>query len=194
MKGHINLIVDERTSSREGAKLSVQPMILPGLILVLILVLGVSFSWQSKRAARIAAQVQTLQTQRDGLQASLLQMSRVPDQSSTGSRQDPLTGVLGARTNWAEVIREISWMVPDGVFLTDIDSRGGSQDEKSAGTSNTIKFTGSAVSHGVIAKFLSQLERSGRFDHVALVFAEKSEAGGGMVGFEITGELKNSVT
>ncbi len=191
MKEHINLIIDERTTPRGERKLALESMVLPGLIVALLLVLGFSYTWQAKRAARVEALVRNLQVQRDGLKANLDQLSRSPGHAENPMPNTSSADLLGPRTDWAGVIREISWVVPEGVYLMGMDSRRDGREGEASNSVPTIKFTGNATSHGAIARFLSQLEGSGRFEHVALVFADKkSGASGGLIGFEITGELR----
>lgn len=189
MKEHINLIIDERSSLRAERQIAPESMILPGLVLLLLLALGFSFTWQAKRIARTEAQVKGLQLQRDGLRANIEQWARAGDHRRGEGAPVAAGDLLGPRSDWAAVMREVSWIVPEGIYLTGLDSRGVAAEGKTA-SEKTVHFTGNAVSHRAIAKFLSALEQSGRFEHVALVFADKTDSSGGLVGFEITGELK----
>jgi Tfp pilus assembly protein PilN len=99
--------------------------------------------------------------------------------------------LLKNRIPWSDVVREVSFIVPDGVWLTHMESL----DAKPVGLLSTaagkaVRFVGLAHSQADVNRFISSLERSPRYGAVSLVYAQKG-AGEGVQGvsFELTAGL-----
>ena len=79
--------------------------------------------------------------------------------------------VLSRKNYWSEIFKELSILIPDGVWLTHFS------DQKAVVPSSSAKLSlvGEADSHEVVAQFLTILEKSHHFGGVQINYVEKEE-------------------
>ncbi|MEW6408534.1 MAG: PilN domain-containing protein [Nitrospirota bacterium] len=98
-----------------------------------------------------------------------------------------LKGLLQDKVLWSEMMREISFVIPEGVWLTKIDTT-------PVGTDRLVRFSGRATKSHLVMRFFSMMEeRSHYIKNVKLISLRKTEAekdGEEEVVFEMEGTLK----
>jgi Tfp pilus assembly protein PilN len=199
MKSHINLISREILFEEKPFpfKEVAVPMALSAAVILLILV-SLGYAW---RVSVLKKEVQALAIQRDktlqemarlnGEIGSLIRQTGV-SQESAAQQREAMRDLLKNRIPWSDVVREVSFIVPEGVWLTHLESL----DAKPTGllstaTEKTVRFAGLAHSQADVNRFISSLERSPRYGAVSLVYAQK-DAGEGVQGmsFELTAAMR----
>jgi len=178
-----------------------KPIAIP---LALILGIGIMagwYLWDLWRARILEAQIQqlTLQTQRlqQEMAAYMSDIQSMTPLQGTGpptldQQLAAVDDLLKSRVLWSSVLREVSLVVPEGVYLTRLETT----EAKSPGPLSNkegkgIRFVGFAPSHTPITSFMAAMERSAYFTDVALIYTQKgSEAGVPRVGFELVGHLQ----
>jgi Tfp pilus assembly protein PilN len=94
-----------------------------------------------------------------------------------------LDSFLTERVLWSRVMAQVTYLVPEGVWLTSVSSSG-------AGGARTLVFKGNALSNQWVARFLFFLENHPEFTRVTLTYSRKEQSGAAEVyGFEVTAEL-----
>ncbi|MBI5286666.1 MAG: PilN domain-containing protein [Deltaproteobacteria bacterium] len=94
--------------------------------------------------------------------------------------------ILDERIYWSRVLRAITHLVPEGMWLTSLSTH-----DLPKGTGKGIRFTGLALSNLHIARLIFAIENSPFFHKVSLSYSQKKEFKGREVyDFEITSELR----
>lgn len=198
MKSHINLVSREILFEETPFpfKQVAVPMALSAAVILLILA-SLGYAW---RVRVLNKEVRELAIQRDKTQQELarfngeiggLTQQTQTSQESAAQQREAMRDLLKNRIPWSDVVREVSFMVPEGVWLTQMESL----DSKPAGlfpsaTGKTVRFIGVAHSQAAVNHFISALERSPRYGSVSLVYTQKGGGEGVQgVSFELTAAL-----
>lgn len=199
MKQHVNLMAKGLLFDEQV--ISWKPIAIP---LALILGIGIMagwYLWDLWRARISEEQIQQLTIQRQRLQQELeAYMSDIQSATQMQGVGPPtvdqqlaaVNHLLKSRVVWSSVLREVSLVVPEDVYLTRLET----SEAKVPGPllskeGQGIRLVGFAPSHTPITSFMAAMERSAYFTDVALIYAQKgSEAGVSRVGFELVGYLQ----
>jgi Tfp pilus assembly protein PilN len=199
MKAHINLIAPEILLGEKpfSFKQRAIPMGVAGGV-VLLTVLSLGYVW---KVSVLKKEVRDLTVQRDKTQQELARLNgdigkltkeSQAGQEITAQQLAAMKDLLKNRILWSDVVREVSFLVPDGVWLTRVEST----DSKSVGLLPSsaeagLRFVGVAQSQSAVNHFISALERSPSYGYVSLVYAQKG-SGEGVQGmnFELTASLR----
>jgi Tfp pilus assembly protein PilN len=198
MKSHINLVSREILFEEKPFpfKQVAVPMALSAAVILLILA-SLGYAW---RVRVLNKEVRGLAIQRDKTQQELARLNgeiggltqqTQTNQASAAQQREAMRDLLKNRIPWSDVVREVSFMVPEGVWLTQMESF----DSKPAGlfppaTGKTVRFIGVAQSQAAVNHFISALERSPRYGSVSLVYTQKGGGEGVQgVSFELIAAL-----
>lgn len=197
MRSHINLIA--RGVLFEKPPLPFRQMAVPGAVLLalgLLIFFTLLYGWQARGLKKEIGQ---LTLQRDKVQTELVRINAEignlagPTEADRNIEAQQLAAVrklLENRILWSEVIQEVSLIVPEGVWLTRMES----VDSKQGGfflsqTEKAVRFVGMGQTQTHINRFISLLERSPRYGSVYLVFAQKGGDDQQRVNFELMAGL-----
>lgn len=132
-------------------------------------------------AGRLDPQIVQMRSTRDHLTQEVAQLRQVLQESD--ARQARLTEerIQTAGIPWSEVLRELSLVVPDGVWLT--------QFEEIAPQENTtdipVRIQGVAASQGEVAELLVHLETAHHLSQPQLAYSQRDSEVPGRVKFEV---------
>lgn len=206
MKTSINLVAE----ILERERFPVEKLLLPGSLFLPLVILLLASAWEALNARALSQQLSQLTVQRDALTNEVIRLTQEItsfERQETIERQEAekkltaVKGLLKDRVLWSEVFREVSFVVPPGVWLTSIETvepgspigDGGSSGARPAQTleGKQVKFIGFAKSNAAMTQFISALERSEHFMEIALIYAQRSdEPGSQQVNFEIAANLR----
>lgn len=187
----INLLPEEIERARRKAQLK---PILVGFLLFYVTILGSSYLYHRSQIGKALVQLKGLKKEKDTLIAKNVSYKEVIDrinltkqrEGEIKKRLDVIGSLLGERIYWSGILKGITHLVPEGLWLTSLSTH-----ELSKGTGKGIKFTGMALSNLEIAQFIFAMENSPIFGKVSLVYSQKKEfKGKEYYEFEITTELK----
>ena len=195
MKSHINLIASE--TLYEGKVFPFKkaaPLILVASVVLVFAFLSVWYLWQERT---LRAEIGRLEVQRGKVQQEMARINGKITRVTyrTQASQDTVEQQLAAikelrkkRILWSDMVREISFIVPQRVWLTRVESFDSKQDGFTVSrTGKSVRFIGFARSQEAVNFFLSALERSPRYEGVSLVYAQKrAEKDRERVDFELT--------
>ena len=162
------------------------------IAVVVVLVMQAMETWRLTHEIAHEEEARNMLKKERALQDDRLKSltSGVSSQVTTASAE--LVDMVNQRMAWLALFQEMSFRVPDGVWLLKVDIQAVNT-AKTAGKSagpRTITMSGFARSHQEIGQLLSALEASPKFEAVSLKFAERhTERGGEQVNFEINGRL-----
>jgi Tfp pilus assembly protein PilN len=156
------------------------------------------------QSGRVAAEQQTL----ENLNVQLQAMPEPPPpptaaQTKLASEQSvrlaALQSALQTRIAWDRVLREFSLVLPEDVWLTQLDLRSPispstNQPASTDGHPNGLTISGSTYSHDAVARLLSRLALVPDLTNVQLVNSTGSKSGGGqqIVTFSIAADIRTS--
>lgn len=187
----INLLPEEIERARRKAQL--RPILI-GLLLFYMAVLGSSYLYQRSQIDRALGHLTGLKKEKDTLIAKNASYKEVIDrinltkqrENEIKKRLDVIGSLLEERIYWSRVLKGITYLVPEGLWLTSLSTY-----DLSKGVGKGIKFTGMALSNLEIAQFIFAMENSPIFGKVSLVYSQKKEFNGkDYYEFEISTELK----
>lgn len=199
MKEHINLAA--RDVLFEEKPFPFKQIAVPtaiGAAGVLLVLISLGYAW---RVSMLKKEVRDLSIQRDKTQQELTRLggeigslSRQTEigQEGAASQLEAMKELLRNRVPWSDVVREVSFIVPEGVWLTRMESL----DSKPNGLlpsaiGKTIHFVGLAESQAGVNQFIWSLERSPRYGSVSLVFSQKGGGEGVQgVSFELMAAMR----
>lgn len=178
MKGHVNLLVADLL---EEERFPFQKVALPGAFVLLLAALLAASAWQWKRAHALNREVQQMSQRQTQLTVSLALlksqaeqrlMEREALQKKAREREQLRERLKAERTPWPALLQALSVLVPQYVWLTEMESFEESQEEKSA---KGIKISGFAKSQAGILRLLLALDDSPQFQDARLVYSGKDE-------------------
>ncbi len=198
MKSHINLAAREILFEEKPFpfKEVAVPMALVAVVVLLVLV-SLGYAW---RVSLLKKEVRELAIQRDktlqelarlnGEIGSLAQQTETSREAAT-QQLEAMRDLLKNRIPWSDVVREVSFIVPDGVWLTQMESLDSKPDGLfPSAMGKSVRFNGVAHSQTAVNQFISSLERSPRYGSVSLVYAQKGGGEGVQgVSFELIAAL-----
>ncbi len=198
MKSHINLASREILFEEKPFpfKQAAIPMAVSAAVILLILA-SLGNAW---RLSMLKNEVKGLTIQRDKTlqeQARLngeiggLTQQTETSRESVAQQREAMRDLLKNRIPWSDVVREVSFMVPEGVWLTQMESFDSKPDGLfPSATGKTVRFIGVSHSQAAVNQFISALERSPRYGSVSLTYAQKSgDVSVQGVSFELTAVL-----
>lgn len=187
----INLLPEEIEMARRKAQLK---PILIGFLLFYMAVLGSSYLYQRSQIGRGLGQLTGLKKEKDTLIAKNASYKEAIDrinltkqrEDEIKKRLDVIGSLLEERIYWSRILKGITYLVPEGLWLTSLSTYDPSKD-----VGKGIKFTGMALSNLEIAQFIFAMENSPIFGKVSLVYSQKKELKGkDYYEFEVSAELK----
>ena len=217
MRASINLIAE----ILEGERFPVEKLLLPAALSLPLLLLLLATAWEALNGQALARQLQQLTVQRDALTQEVVRLSQevasfqqqeTTEREQAEKKQIAAQGLLKDRILWSEVFREVSFVVPPGVWLTSIETSEPGLSAGSGGPSGTlsvqvgpgpkplqpmegkqVKFIGFGKSNAAVTVLLAALERSEHFMDIALVYAQRgAEQDSPQVDFEVTANLRTA--
>lgn len=192
MKDYINLIPSE---FKVKNWLSKEILVISG-IAVIIVIFGILNGSMYYKAYSLKTEKGQLIDKREKvskeLTAILSQIENLTAKGGAvkdkGSEYLNLRDVTKGRIIWSSVLREISFLVSNDVWITTIESR-----KKKESEIKEVHFAGSALSHADVTNFIAALEKSDSFTNVTLNFAQQSELPNkAVVNFDMAAELKKA--
>ncbi len=188
MRIRMNLIPD---SYREKKAVDLGRMaLILALAVWVALLAGVGILYQrraldlQKGVALLAYQKSQLTLEEGATQKALDRIAGIRDRD-LAEREilSQLDGFLGDRVLWSRVMAQVTFLVPDGVWLTSISSSG-------SGGKRVLVFKGSALSNQWVARFLFFLENHPEFTAVRLEFSRQAgPAEREIYNFEVSADL-----
>jgi Tfp pilus assembly protein PilN len=187
MKAHVNLLVADLSGEDQ---FPFQKVALPGAFLFLILAMLGGTAVEFTRSRSLKDEIRTLNERRatitqalGNLKSETGEILRQAETAGGGNeaREQLLKQLERERIPWSGLMREVSFLVPDNVWLTRIegieDPKGEKPFEK-VQSIKELKFVGFASSHRAITQWMSALEGSRYFGRVTLIFAKKDSGEG----------------
>jgi Tfp pilus assembly protein PilN len=182
MKAHVNLLIADLFGEDQ---FPYHKVVLPGAFLVLILAILGGTVVEFGRSKSIKQEIDELNTRRTTITQSLgslrseaEEVLRQAQSASEGAktREQLLRQLEQERIPWFNLMREISFLIPDDVWLNSMegveDLNGGKSPDKNQITKG-LRLKGFAASHTAIMQWMSALEGSRYFKQVRLVFTQK---------------------
>jgi Tfp pilus assembly protein PilN len=205
MKSTINLI----SEILEEQRFPMEKLLLPAVLLLPLMILLMASVWQVLSARAMSEQVKRVTERRDALTAEIVRLTQeiMSLQSGDAQQQDDqkkamtVKALLKGRVLWSDVFREVSFVVPPGVWLRSIETfepgspvvggkPSGAQQTQTV-ESKQVKFIGFAKSNLAMTQFIAALERSEHFTEILLVYAQRgTEPDSQQVSFEIGANLR----
>ena len=84
-----------------------------------------------------------------------------------------MKAVLDKKNYWSAIFREMSVLIPEGVWLTGFSDIKNESNNKIKADSEVLLIKGESVSQEIVAQFLIALEKSQHFAGVQMKFTEK---------------------
>lgn len=188
MKQHINLIEDLWLAAQPPPPIWGLAALTGAALMVPLLVWGIHV----RAAERLDPQVVEMRATRDRLaqEGTAARQILADLQAQNARRLIELT--RAEEIVWGETFRELSLVVPSGVWLTQLETHGETGDTLAGDM--PLRILGTAVSQRVVADLLARLETAARFARPELVYTQR-EAGLGTarVGFEIRCGLRRAL-
>ncbi len=195
-KAHINLLTAELAGGG-GIQVPFKSLAWVALVAVPFVLVAAGYGREVVSALRLRSRLAEVTAKRDAVNLELVTLSGRIDTVQKGEAQrvsdvqkrtSAMREILNDRIAWSDVLREVSFLVPDGVFLTNLESS-----EVAGGILSTaekqVRCVGFARSHAGVTRLLSALEMSPWFSQVALGYSQQGAAD--QVNFEITARLRN---
>jgi Tfp pilus assembly protein PilN len=133
-----------------------------------VAVMGVLFFVFVLQSARLVGEQHKLSQQQavnGGLQTRITSLSRFQELKQTvASRQALLTSVEVGEIHWSGILRDVSMVIPDNMFLTSLSASAGGaaagtgSGAVAGGLAGTIQFQGVVGDYPTVAKWLTRLE------------------------------------
>lgn len=172
MDGHINLLQPDLLEVKVRGRVSAKKGLLFIFILVMVVVLVGFYFQDQKRAAVLLAEVETIRQQRDQLRRQIEAVSAVSQSTVRASspRSDSVGTdlILKERISWSHILREVSLIIPKGVWVTELENAAG----------EGVRIAGFAQSHKKVTEMMSSMETSRYFQDVLLEFSRRNPGQG----------------
>lgn len=194
----INLIPDEiMRKKKAGQKRS----LVLGILILYVAGLGMIYFYQKAKIKERFDNTEQARKQRDELIAQNARYKEVIERINLAQKKEEdikkrlavIDSLLQGRVYWSEILRGVTNLIPDGIWLTSLSTYDVPQSSASGGGKG-VKFNGTAFSNSRIAEFVFTLENSRFFKNVLLAYSQKKELQGkDLYDFEITAELKKTM-
>lgn len=188
----INLVADLLVTTEPPPSPWTVLSVVGGALVIPLLVWGIHV----RAASRLDPQVVELRTERDRLVGEGNQVRVVIADLETQNARRVQEQAQAEQINWREAFRELTLVVPNGMWLSEMGGQGaGAQPEGAPSQEGDIpiRIRGVAVSQGVVADLLVNLETSAHFRDPMVMYTQRQEGQGiGRVGFEIQCGLRRA--
>lgn len=164
MKEHINLFQPNILEGRTGGRGSSQKILFPLSLFVLISLFAGFHIQGGKKQIGLQKEVEHILQQRDQLQqqmAALMTGSAAVSPAPSGILDDP---ELKERVVWSRLLQQVSLVVPEGVWMTQLENTPG----------QAVQLSGFASSHLKVTEMIAALEGSKYFQDVLLEFSRQN--------------------
>lgn len=202
MMERINLIPDEMLRRKKAWQK--RPLII-GVLVLYVLSLGMVYFYQRAKLKERLNNIEQAINQRDDLIAQNARYKEVIERINLAQKKEEdikkrlevIDSLLQGRVYWSEILRGITHLIPDGIWLEslstyDLPQGSGKPPAESIG-GKAVKFNGTAVSNSRIAEFVFALENSRFFKNVLLTYSQKRELQGrDFYDFQLTVDLKEA--
>lgn len=190
MTRRINLIADLLLATEPPPSPWTVLSVAGAALVIPLLVWGVHV----RAASRLDPQVVELRAARDRLAGEGDQARQLIADLETQNARRVLEQAQAEQINWHEAFRELTLVVPSGMWLSDLGREGGvalTTESKTEAGDIPIRIRGLAVSQGVVADLLVNLETSTHFGNPTVMYTQREQGQGiGRVGFEIQCALR----
>jgi len=170
MDGHINLLQPELWDV--GGKVSTKKGLLPVFIVVIGLIFVGLYFVDQKKGAGLSAEVETIRQQRDQLLRQVEAISSVATSAFKGGALPiaavRIDAILKERIPWSQILREFSFVIPQGIWITEMKNAAG----------EGVRILGFSKSHKKVTEMMSTMETSRFFEEVTLEFSRRNPAQG----------------
>jgi Tfp pilus assembly protein PilN len=117
-----------------------------------------------------------------------------PDQTGLAAQRDQrftaLNDALAKRLPWDRILREVSLVMPDDVWLSSLAAGGSAPTDPATPTAQTVTFTGFTYSQESVARMLTRLALVPEIANVKLQSSAVTEVGSQQIyGFTILADL-----
>lgn len=206
MKAHVNLLVADLFGED---RFPFQKVVLPGAFFLLLLAILAGTALEFTRSQSLKEEVRGLNQRKayitqsmDSIKLETDEILRQSEAASEGNKtkEQLLQQLQQVHIPWTDLLREVSVLIPDNVWLTRMEGieelQGGNSSDRAQSTDiaksvKELKFVGFGASHVAITRWMLALERSRYFRDVTLIFTEKrTDEGQSRVNFEIKAVLK----
>jgi Tfp pilus assembly protein PilN len=156
------------------------------------------FVLQSARLVRVNGNLQRQEGVNSSLNTQIASLARFEELKKTlASRQALLSSLESGEVLWSGVLRDVSMVIPDQVYLTSLSAAIGGQQGAAASPGlsqvGSIQFGGIAADYPTVAKWLTRLEEVTGW--VNPWVSSASESGpGGHIGFSGSVDLTSEAT
>lgn len=185
MTRRINLVADLLLTTEPPPSPWTIVAVVGGALVIPLLVWAIHV----RAASRLDPQVVELRAERDRLAGEGNQARIVIANLEGQNARRTLEQAQAEQINWREAFRELTLVVPNGMWLSEMGGQGaGVQPEGSPPQAGDIpiRIRGVAVSQGVVADLLVNLETSTHFREPMVIYTQREQGQGiGRVGFEI---------
>ncbi len=132
-------------------------------------------------AGRLDPQIVQMKSTRDHLAEEVAKVRQVLQEND--ARQARLTEERIQTTGipWSEILRELSLVVPDGVWLTQFEEIATQENAKEV----AVRIQGVAASQGGVVELLAHLETAPHLTQPQLAYSQRESAAPGRVKFEV---------
>ncbi|MFQ5900373.1 MAG: PilN domain-containing protein [Thermodesulfobacteriota bacterium] len=191
----INLLPDELKSV--GRKSHIRRLL---VLFVVICIVGLSLSYvhQRRLVKGVEDVIASLTNRKEALLLESAEHQRLVDkinltkkkEREIRDRMDVIGSLVRSRIYWSEVIRKMTFLVPEELWFKSITSY--DIPDSPSRLKKGIKFTGTAFSNPKIAEFIFALENSTILENVFLSYSKKRVyMGRDLFDFELTANLKS---
>jgi len=153
---------------RQSALPSMDHALLAAMAFVLIL--GAVFSTAKyAEVRRVRVQIEQTFVQHGSLDNQIVNLRKLlTDNTARAEQQSLVSQVIGAKFHWAEIFKELSLVIPNRTWLTELYAQNN-------GGQLAIAVQGQTVSQAHMATFYAALERSVHFNRVLVVSSKMSD-------------------
>lgn len=194
-KTHINLL----TADLGGrAAFPFKKLALPLALALPLLVVAMLTAVEFVKSRSAQSRAQQLTQKQDALRQELagllgeVEAVRKEQEARIQAEDQRLAAVKDltkGRVAWSEVLREVSFLVPEGVYLSGLQS-GVAPVSLLGAVEKEVRFHGVAPSHGSVTRFIAALETSQHFTQISLNYAQQGDSSD-QIDFEIVGRLRS---
>lgn len=179
MKAHVNLLEELTTPTRPPvAQLAIVLVMALGLLAPIVL-----WGVQVRAANRLDPHIGELKALRDRLSQEVTDARQSVQEVAVQSTHRATPSASSNGTPWSEVLRELSVVVPDGVWLTELEEA--PRQDNATDDDASVRLRGIATSQSGVVELLTRLETARRFATPTLVYTQQVSEQNHRVQFEI---------
>lgn len=177
------------------------------LLVVVVVVLGLAYMWQSRQVGDKQAELDDLTAQTAAVQQQIASLKPYADiQATRTAMTSTAKGIYDARVSWSTVLQEISLVIPENVRLSALTGvvpavmLPGTAVALPAGTTSTtpdVTFAGVTYTHQDVADFMTRLGLIPQLTNIQLTSSSGTLGADGSVAtvtFTVTASLRPFMT